>query len=93
MFGLHLAAPPSETKVVTTEKPDTAPAALAGCYGSLEERVPSGHPLRPTRSMVDEALKTMSSRFDDLSGRRVQVDSAGAAAARLAVADALLGSQ
>ena len=35
-------------------------------YGSLEERVPSGHPLRPIRSMVDEALKTMSSRFDEI---------------------------
>jgi len=35
-------------------------------YGSLEERVPLGHPLRPIRSMVDEALKTMSSRFDEI---------------------------
>ena len=26
-------------------------------YGSLEERVPAGHPLRPIRAMVDEALK------------------------------------
>jgi len=35
-------------------------------YGSLEERVPAGHPLRPIRLMVDEALKTMSSRFDEI---------------------------
>ncbi len=35
-------------------------------YGSLEERVPAGHPLRPIRSMVDEALKTMSSRFAEI---------------------------
>ena len=26
-------------------------------YGSLEERVPANHPLRPIRTMVDEALK------------------------------------
>ena len=26
-------------------------------YGSLEERVPESHPLRPIRQMVDEALK------------------------------------
>ena len=25
-------------------------------YGTLEERVPSRHPLRPIRAMVDEAL-------------------------------------
>ena len=35
-------------------------------YGSLEERVPSNHPLRPIRVMVDEALKTMSSRFGEI---------------------------
>lgn len=33
-------------------------------YGSLEERVPSDHPLRPIRAMVDVALKEMSPRFD-----------------------------
>jgi len=37
-------------------------------YGSLEERVPSDHPLRPIRAMVDEALKEMSSRFDEIYG-------------------------
>jgi transposase len=37
-------------------------------YGSLEERVPETHPLRPIRSMVDEALKQMSSRFDEIYG-------------------------
>jgi len=35
-------------------------------YGSLEERVPASHPLRPIRSMVDEALRTMSARFDEI---------------------------
>jgi transposase len=37
-------------------------------YGSLEERVPEGHPLRPIRQMVDEALKQMSDRFDEIYG-------------------------
>jgi transposase len=35
-------------------------------YGSLEERVPSDHPLRPIRAMVDEALKDLSGRFDEI---------------------------
>jgi len=42
-------------------------------YGSLEERVPAGHPLRAIRTMVDEALSQMSSRFDEIypeDGRR-----------------------
>jgi len=29
-------------------------------YGSLEERVPEEHPLRPIRVMADAALKDMS---------------------------------
>ena len=33
-------------------------------YGSLEERIPASHPLRPIRTMVDEALKQMNERFD-----------------------------
>jgi transposase len=37
-------------------------------YGSLEERVPEAHPLRPIRQMVDEALKQMSGRFDEIYG-------------------------
>src|SRR5580704_14290706 len=37
-------------------------------YGSLEERVPSDHPLRPIRTMVDAALKEMSRRFDAIYG-------------------------
>jgi transposase len=37
-------------------------------YGSLEERVPASHPLRPIRAMVDEALKQMSGRFDEIYG-------------------------
>jgi transposase len=37
-------------------------------YGSLEERVPESHPLRPIREMVDEALTQMSGRFDDIYG-------------------------
>jgi transposase len=35
-------------------------------YGSLEERVPSSHPLRPIRAMVDEALKALDGRFDEI---------------------------
>ena len=35
-------------------------------YGSLEDRVPAGHPLRPIREMVDEALQALSSRFDEI---------------------------
>ena len=37
-------------------------------YGSLEERVPAAHPLRPIRTMVDDALKEMSARFDEIYG-------------------------
>jgi transposase len=37
-------------------------------YGSLEERVPAGHPLRPIRVMVDEALKEMDGRFEEIYG-------------------------
>jgi transposase len=37
-------------------------------YGSLEERVPESHPLRPIRQMVDEALKQMGGRFDEIYG-------------------------
>jgi transposase len=33
-------------------------------YGSLEERVPQKHPLRPVRVMVDAALESMNARFD-----------------------------
>jgi transposase len=42
-------------------------------YGSLDERVPEKHPLRAIRTMVDEALREMSSRFDEIypeDGRR-----------------------
>lgn len=35
-------------------------------YGSLEERVPADHPLRPIRAMVDEALKALDGRFDEI---------------------------
>jgi len=37
-------------------------------YGSLETRVPSDHPLRPIRTMVDEAWREMSGRFDAIYG-------------------------
>ena len=42
-------------------------------YGSLEERVPADHPLRPIRAMVDEALRALDERFEeiyDADGRR-----------------------
>lgn len=35
-------------------------------YGSLEERVPKDHPLRPVRAMADIALDTLSARFASL---------------------------
>lgn len=35
-------------------------------YGSLEERVPADHPLRPIRQMVEEALKALDGRFEEL---------------------------
>src|SRR5690349_1233540 len=35
-------------------------------YGSLEERVPADHPLRPIRTMVDEALKSLDGRFEEI---------------------------
>jgi transposase len=37
-------------------------------YGSVEERIPAKHPLRAIRLMVDEALKVMSGRFDEIYG-------------------------
>ena len=37
-------------------------------YGSLEERVPADHPLRPIRAMVDEALKALDGRFEEIYG-------------------------
>jgi transposase len=42
-------------------------------YGSLEQRVPSDHPLRPIRTIVDGILKRMDRRFDaiyDADGRK-----------------------
>lgn len=42
-------------------------------YGSLEQRVPADHPLRPIRRMVDEALKELDGRFGEIyeeDGRR-----------------------
>src|SRR6202051_1509824 len=37
-------------------------------YGSLEQRVPADHPLRPIRTMVDEALKSLDGRFGEIYG-------------------------
>jgi transposase len=42
-------------------------------YGSLEDRIPANHPLRPIRKMVDAALREMNGRFDEIydeQGRR-----------------------
>ena len=33
-------------------------------YVSLEDRVPPSHPLRPVRTIVDEALAAMTAEFD-----------------------------
>ncbi len=35
-------------------------------YVSLEDRIPSDHPLRPIRRMVDEALDRLFERLDAL---------------------------
>lgn len=35
-------------------------------YGTLEQRVPDTHPLRPVRAMTDAALEALSPRFDAL---------------------------
>ncbi len=35
-------------------------------YRSLEDRIPSDHPLRPMRAMVDAALETLADRFEEL---------------------------
>jgi transposase len=37
-------------------------------YGSLEERIPADHPLRPMRVMVDEALQALDGRFSEIYG-------------------------
>jgi transposase len=45
-------------------------------YGSLEERIPQAHPLRPVRTVVDEALKRLSRHFARLYasfGRRPSI--------------------
>src|SRR6266436_4142238 len=39
-------------------------------YGSLEERVPQDHPLRPVREMADAALEALSERFESLYADR-----------------------
>ncbi len=39
-------------------------------YVSLEERAPQRHPLRRVRSIVDEALESLSPRFEELYSRR-----------------------
>jgi transposase len=38
-------------------------------YVSCEARVPPGHPLRPIRALVDEALAALSPDFDRLYSR------------------------
>lgn len=38
-------------------------------YGSLEERVPADHPLRPVRAMADIALEALSPRLAELYSR------------------------
>jgi len=38
-------------------------------YVRLEERVPADHPLRPIRVLADEALSSMSARFEGLYSR------------------------
>jgi transposase len=47
---------------------DRQPDAMFS-YVSAEERVPTGHPLRAIRPMVDAALRAMSGEFDRLYSR------------------------
>jgi len=44
---------------------DTSQEAIFS-YGSLEERIPASHPLRPIRRVVDEALRNISGKFSKL---------------------------
>src|SRR6188474_1194335 len=44
---------------------DTQPAALFS-YVHLEERIPTDHPLRAMRALIDPMLVTLSPRFDAL---------------------------
>lgn len=37
-------------------------------YGSLEERIPADHPLRPIRTIVDEVLRKLDTTFDEMYG-------------------------
>jgi hypothetical protein len=59
-------------------------------YISPEKRIPTDHPLRPIRKMVDEILREMSPQFAKLySSVGASVDRAGAAVAVAVVADLL----
>ena len=63
-------------------------------YVSAEQRVPTDHPLRAIRALVDDVLRDMSREFDGLYARvGPPVDSARAAAAGAVAADLLLDSQ
>ncbi len=39
-------------------------------YVSAEQRVPSDHPLRAIRALVDDVLRAMSREFERLRGKR-----------------------
>ena len=58
-------------------------------YGSLGDRLPQGHPLRPIRAMVDGALKRLSPKFDEIYGEEGRPSITPGAAA----ADAVHGAQ
>ena len=45
---------------------ETSGQGGAFSYVSLEERVPSGHPLRSIRRMTDEVFEKLSPAFDEL---------------------------
>jgi transposase len=56
-------------------------------YVNYEGRVPSQHPLRMIRAIVDEALEMLSATFERLyASHRRSLDSAGEIAARVAIA-------
>jgi transposase len=55
--------------IETSMRGDDRPAEGMFSYLRLEDRVPSGHPLRKIRTLVDATLTDLSSSFDELYAR------------------------
>jgi transposase len=56
-------------RIETSMRGDDRPAEGMFSYLRLEDRVPSGHPLRKIRTLVDATLTDLSSSFDELYAR------------------------